>query len=192
MSVFQRRKISDTAPALPDVLCAWETLCRNQNCSGTFLLSLDSSNQKLWASRAIWDSCCQAVLLVLFPIHPSLKWPGYYDNGHLRNIYEFCTECRMWFFSQSKNFKLSWSGFLLPFSFSQYPLDVCSWNIETPIYAFLLLGWFNTQLGEPGVMNTSSGGLSLALHSAENALFCTHLCHKVWFSGETRSPVYRK
>lgn len=129
--------------------------CRDQNCSGPFLLSLDSSHQKSWASRAIWDSCCQAVLLVLFSIHSSLEWAGYYDNGHQRNIYEFCPECRMWFFLNAKLLSwLSWSGFLLPFSFSQYSLDVCSWNLETPLYAFLFPGRFNTQLGEPGVMNT--------------------------------------
>lgn len=45
----------------------------------------------------------------------------------------------------------------------------------------------HTPLGEPGVMNTQLRN-TLALQSAENILFCTQLCHKLWFSGGNKVP----
>lgn len=38
----------------------------------------------------------------------------------------------------------------------------------------------------------SSAGLSLARHSAENILFCTQLCHKVWFPGGNEVPCIQE
>lgn len=168
--------------------------CRDQNCSGPFLLSLDSSHQKSWASRAIWDSCCQAVLLVLFSIHSSLEWAGYYDNGHQRNIYEFCPECRMWFFSQCKIIKLIKLIWIPPPFLFQPVFPRCLFLESRDPYLCLPVPWEIQHTTGRAWCDEHTAQQDLAWHCTvqKRSSFAHSYVTKSDFQGETRSPVYSK